>query len=194
MKVLRRVGIPALLVFSVVFPLLFSDAVATTIAIFTLIIMVAATGWNLFSGYTRYLSLGHATFYGLGAYIFGGICQIGHIEGGILPLLLLPLVGLMTGLCALPLGWIALQTRRFIFMVITITIFALVSLLPSFFPQSSTLYMPIPPWSNDIFNIPFYYAALLLLFCVLLFACWIRSSNFGLCLFALVVVEDLALG
>lgn len=194
MKILRRVGIPALLVFSVVFPLVFSDAVATTIAIFTLIIMAAATGWNLFSGYTRYLSLGHATFYGLGAYIFGEVCQIGHIQGGVLPLLLLPIVGLMTGLCALPLGWIALRTRRFIFMVITLTIFALVSLLPSFFPQTSTLYMPLPPWSSDIFNIPFYYAALVLLFCALLVAWWIRSSKFGLCLLAIGDDEDRALG
>ncbi|MBV9258556.1 MAG: hypothetical protein JO215_11100, partial [Ktedonobacteraceae bacterium] len=124
MKILQTLGLFALLAFSFLFPLLFSDAVVTTIAIFTLILMAAATGWNLFSGYTRYLSLGHATFYGLGAYILAIMCQVWHVQGGFPPLLLLPLIGLMTGLCSLPLGWIALRTRRTTFMVITIAIFS----------------------------------------------------------------------
>jgi branched-chain amino acid transport system permease protein len=194
MKILQRVGFLTLLAFSIVFPLLFSDAVTTTVAIFTLIIMTAATGWNLFAGSTRYLSLGHAMFYGLGAYILAGICQIGHIEGGAWPLFLLPIVGLITGLCALPLGWIALQTKRFTFMVITIAIFSLVSLFPNFLPQASAMFLPIPPWSGDTFNIPFYYAALLLLFSSLLVAWAVRSSKFGLCLLAIGDDEDRALG
>ncbi len=194
MKILPKVGLLALLAFSVVFPLLFSDAVTITIAIFTLIIMAAAVGWNLFSGYTRYLSLGHATFYGIGAYILASICQIWHIEGGILPLLLLPVIGLITGLCSLPLGWIALQTRRFTFMVITIALFSLASLLPTFIPQFNNIYLPIPPWASDLFNIPFYYTALLLLLCAFIVSWWVRSSKFGLCLLAIGDDEDRAQG
>jgi branched-chain amino acid transport system permease protein len=198
MKKIRVAVFFAVLAFSIVFPLLFPDPVITTIAIFTLIIMVAATGWNLFSGYTRYLSLGHATFYGFGAYILAIVCQIWNIQGGIIPLLLLPIIGLATGLCSLPLGWIALRTRRSTFMVITIAIFALASLLPDLLniivPQFSNMYLPNPPWSQSIFNIPFYYTALLLLFGALAIAWWMRSSKFGLCLLAIGDDEDRALG
>ncbi|MBV9258199.1 MAG: branched-chain amino acid ABC transporter permease [Ktedonobacteraceae bacterium] len=198
MKILQILGLFALLAFSFLFPLLFSDAVVTTVAIFTLILMAAATGWNLFSGYTRYLSLGHATFYGLGAYILAVVCQVGHVQGGFPPLLLLPLIGLMTGLCSLPLGWIALRTRRTTFMVITIAIFSLVSLLPNLLSgitsQFNNIYLPDPPWNNDIFNIPFYYTALILLFCALAVSWWIRLSKFGLCLLAIGDDEDRAQG
>jgi branched-chain amino acid transport system permease protein len=198
MKKIRVAGFFILLAFSIVFPLLFSNPVVTTIAIFTLIIMAASTGWNLFSGYTRYLSLGHATFYGMGAYIMAGICQIWHVPGGAIPLFLLPVVGLVTGVFSLPLGWIALQTRRSTFMVITIAIFALASVLPSLlgtlFSQFSNIYLPIPLWDQSIFNLPFYYAALLLLFCALAVSWWMRSSKFGLTLLAIGDDEDRALG
>jgi ABC-type branched-subunit amino acid transport system permease subunit len=194
MKILRTTGLLALLAFLLVFPLLFSDAVVMTITIFTFILMTAATGWNLFSGYTRYLSLGHATFYGLGAYILAGVCQIWHVEGGFAPLLLLPLIGLITALCSLPLGWVALQTRRSTFMVITIALFSLVSLLPTFLPQATTIYLPVPPWMGVFFNIPFYYTALLLLLGALAASWWIRSSKFGLCLLAIGNDEDRAQG
>jgi ABC-type branched-subunit amino acid transport system permease subunit len=198
MKKLRVAVFFAVLAFSIVFPLLFPDPVITTIAIFTLIIMVAATGWNLFSGYTRYLSLGHATFYGFGAYILAIVCQVWNIQGGVIPLLLLPVIGLATGLCSLPLGWVALKTRRATFMVITIAIFALASLLPNLLnainSQFSNIYLPNPPWSQSIFNIPFYYTALLLLFGALAIAWWMRSSKFGLCLLAIGDDEDRALG
>jgi branched-chain amino acid transport system permease protein len=198
MKILRVVGLLALFAFSLLFPLLFSDTVVTTSAIFTLILMAAATGWNLFSGYTRYLSLGHATFYGLGAYILAVVCQVWHVQGGFLPLLLLPLIGLVAGLCSIPLGWIALQTRRTTFMVITIAIFSLMSLFPNLLSgiisQFATIYLPNPPWDADIFNLPFYYTALLLLLCALAVSWWVRASKFGLCLLAIGDDEDRAQG
>lgn len=198
MKKLRVAGFFIVLAFSIVFPLLFSDPVITTVAIFTLIIMAAATGWNLFSGYTRYLSLGHATFYGLGAYVLAIICQKWNVQGGFIPLLLLPLIGLITGVCAIPLGLIALQTRHYTFMVITIAIFSLISLFPSLLtgiiPQLKTVYFPQPPWDISVFNLPFYYTALLLLFCALLVSWAIRSSKFGLSLLAIGDDEDRALG
>ena len=197
-KKIRVAGFFVVLAFSIVFPLLFSDPVITTVAIFTLIIMAAATGWNIFSGYTRYLSLGHATFYGFGAYILAIMCQSWNVQGGIVPLLLLPLIGLITGVCALPLGWIALQTRHYTFMVITIAIFSLISLFPSLLtgiiPQLKTVYFPLPTWDISVFNLPFYYTALLLLFCALLVSWRIRSSKFGLCLLAIGDDEDRALG
>ena len=197
-KKIQMLGLCALLAFLVVFPLVFSDPVITTIAIFTLIMMAAATGWNLFSGYTRYLSLGHATFYGFGAYILAAACQIWHLPGGLPPLFVLPLIGLVTGLFSLPLGWIALQTRHYTFIVITIAIFSLMSLLPNLLsgilPQINQIFLPLPPWDATIFNVPFYYTALLLSLCALAVSWAIRSSKFGLCLLAISDDEDRAWG
>ena len=39
-----------------------------SIAVFTLIFMVAASAWNIFCGYSGYIALGHAVFFGIGAY------------------------------------------------------------------------------------------------------------------------------
>jgi branched-chain amino acid transport system permease protein len=127
MNKIRTLGVLVCLVFALVFPVLFSNPAVTTIAVFTLIFALAATGWNIFSGYTLYISLGHAAFYGLGAYILMVICQVWNVPGGFPPLFLLPVVGLMTGICAFPLGWVALKTNHYTFIAITIAIFTIVA-------------------------------------------------------------------
>ena len=154
----------ACLTLLLVFPLLFPNPAVTSVAVLALIAAGAATAWNIFSGYTGYISLGYATFYGLGAYALAIICAIWPVPGGFVPFLLLPVVGGITGLCAVPLGWIALKTKRLTFMVITIAIYAVTSQLPNLLTGLSThmdqLSLPIPQWSWDTFNLPFYYVAL----------------------------------
>lgn len=192
--------LPALasLVLFVAFPLLFSNPAVTTIAVFALIFAGAAMGWNIFCGYTGYISLGHAAFYGIGAYILALMCQIWNIPGGVIPFLLLPIVGLLTGVCSLLLGWIALKTRRFAFLVITIAIFSLAAQLPNFLtgfiPGISLLTLPIPSWSANTYDFPFYYIALLLLFLATSVSWWIRHSRYGLNLLAIRDDEDRAEG
>jgi branched-chain amino acid transport system permease protein len=198
MKNVRTLGILAPLVFALVFPLLFSNPAVTTIAVFTLIFAGAVVGWNVFSGYTGYISLGHATFYGLGAYILTIICQVWNIPGGFFPFFLLPVVGLVTGLCSLPLGWIALKTRRHVFMVLSIAIFALSAqspnLLSGLITGMSEQSLPIPTWSWDTYNLPFYYTALVILLLALGVSWCIRYSKYGLSLLAIRDDEDRAQG
>jgi len=67
----RAPALAALLVVAVVFPLVDTSAVDTTFAINTLIYVAAVTGWSMFSGNTGYVSLGHAVFFGTGAYAVG---------------------------------------------------------------------------------------------------------------------------
>jgi branched-chain amino acid transport system permease protein len=50
------------------FPLVFSTPAVTSIAFFSVIFMASATAWNGFSGYSGYISIGHAVFFGSGAY------------------------------------------------------------------------------------------------------------------------------
>src|SRR6266487_5438035 len=167
MKKIRTLGLLALLALLLAFPQLFPDPAVTTIAIFTLLYAGAATAWNLFSGYTGYVSLGSAVFYGVGGYALALLCKGWNIQGGYLPFLLLPLVGLIASVFAIPLGWLALRSSRYVFVVITIAMFYIFQLLaynlPGITNGSAGLFLPIPPWDVAFFNLPFYYVALAIL-------------------------------
>src|SRR5262249_50736699 len=89
MKRFRMFGVLALLVLVIVFPVLIPDAGFESIAIYTLLYAAAVTGWNLFSGYSGYISLGYSSFTGIGAYTLALICTHWQIPGGYIPFLLL---------------------------------------------------------------------------------------------------------
>ncbi len=199
MRILKIVGPLLLLAFTLVFPLLFPNPVVTTIAVFTLIFAAATTGWNILSGYSGYIALGHAAYFGLGAYALALLCQDWQIPGGYLPFLLVPVAGLLAALCAIPLGWIALRVRRHTFVVVTIAMFFIIQLLSynlvGLTKGSTGLSLPIPiAWSGDFFNTPFYYVALLLLLLAIFISWWVRHSKYGLGLLAIRDDEDRALG
>ena len=199
MRIFKTVGLLLLLVIAIAFPLVFSNPAVTTIAIFTLIFAAATTGWNIFSGYTGYVSLGHAAYFGLGGYAMAIMCQDWKVPGGYLPFLLVPLAGLVAAIFAIPLGWIALRVRRHTFVVITIAIFFILQLfsynLRSITNGSTGLGLPIPlDWSGDFFNFPFYYVALVVLIGAVAIAWWVRNSKYGLGLLAVRDDEDRALG
>lgn len=199
MKIIKITGLIALLAVFIAFPLVFSDPAVTTIAVFTVLIAVATTGWNIFSGYTGYIALGHAAYFGLGAYAMALMAQDWKIPAGYAPFFLLPLAGLVAAIFAVPFGWIALRTRRHTFVVITIAIFFIMQLmaynLRGITNGSAGLTLPIPfDWSADFFNLPFYYVALALLLLALGVSWWVRNSKYGLGLLAIRDDEDRALG
>jgi branched-chain amino acid transport system permease protein len=199
MRTVKIGSLLVLLAFALAFPVLFSNPAITSIAVFTLLFAGAATGWNIFSGYTGYFSFGHAVYYGIGAYTLALACQRWHLAGGYLPFLLFPLSGLFAGLFAIPLGWIALRTRKFVFVVVTIGIFYIMQLLAynlsSLTEGSAGIALPFPSsWGADFFNIPFYYVGLLLLLLALAVSWRIRHSKYGLGLLAIRDDEDRAQG
>jgi branched-chain amino acid transport system permease protein len=199
MNFLKISGLLLLLAALIAFPQVFSSPAITTVAFFTIIYAAAATGWNIFSGYTGYIALGHAAYFGVGSYAMALLCKAWAIPGGYLPFLLLPLTGLIAAAFSMPLGWIALRTRKHAFIVITIAIFFIMQLLAfnlrSITKGSSGLSLPIPTdWSGNFFNMPFYYVALALLLIALAVSWWIRNSKYGLGLLAIRDDEDRALG
>ncbi|MFL5665396.1 MAG: branched-chain amino acid ABC transporter permease, partial [Ktedonobacteraceae bacterium] len=199
MRIFKIVGLLVLLAFAIVFPLLISNPAVTTIAIFTLIFVAAVTGWNIFSGYTGYISLGHAAYFGIGAYALAIMCQDWNVPGGYMPFLLVPVAGLVAALFALPLGWIALRVRRHTFVVITIAMFFILQLLAfnlhDLTNGSTGLSLPIPSdWSGDFFNTPFYYVSLAVALFAIAISWWVRNSKYGLGLLAIRDDEDRALG
>ncbi len=200
MKSAGVIGIVLLLIAACAFPLALPNPAVTTVAVFTLLFAAAATSWNIFSGYTGYIALGHAVYFGLGSYAIALMCQDWKIPGGYLPFLLIPLAGVVAALFAVPFGWIALRTRRHAFIVITIATFFIMQLmaynLRSITQGSAGISLPLPPptWTGDAFNLPFYYGSLVILLLALATSWWVRNSKYGLGLLAIRDDEDRALG
>ena len=113
----------------VAFPLVFSNPTTTSIAFFALVFMVSASAWNAFSGLSGYIALGHAVFFGCGAYALAIGAEKLHLAGGWTVFALVPLAGAVAGAIAIPFGLIALRSRRHTFVVITIAIFFIFQLL-----------------------------------------------------------------
>jgi branched-chain amino acid transport system permease protein len=179
------------------FPLAITDPTTTAIAFFALVFMVAASSWNMFSGYTGYLALGHAVFFGSGGYALALLCEHLNVGGGWPSFALLPPCGIVAALIAVPVGLVALRTRRHTFVVVTIAIFFIFQLVAynvGFTGGTSGVFLPAPPFSGANFNVPFYYVALVILIVTVAVSWLVRRSRLGLQLLAIRDDEDRALG
>ncbi len=189
-------GVAALLAIAIAFPWVFTNPTTTSIGVFTLIYMAAATAWNSFAGYSGYIPLGHAVFFGSGAYTLVIAAQDLHIRGGYTVFALVPLAGAVAVAVAVPFGLVALRTRRHTFVVITIAIFFIFQLMAfnlGITQGSSGIPAPTPTWPAATFNDRFYYVALAILVVAAAFSWGIRRSRFGLQLLAIRDDEDRAL-
>ncbi len=185
-----------LLTAAVIFPQVITNEVATQIGVDTMLFVAAAIAWNLFSGFTGYISLGHAVFFGTGAYTVAIAAQDWHVTGD-MEFALLPLAGLTAGLVAVPFGLIALRVRRHTFVVVTIAVFFIFQLMAfdfGFTGGSVGLSAPFLTWAPQTFNNPFYYVALGLAAGTGVLAWLIHGSRFGLQLRAIRDDEDRARG
>jgi branched-chain amino acid transport system permease protein len=195
-RVIMGLLVLALVALLIALPIAIGDASFTSIGVYILLFTGAAVAWNMFSGFTGYISLGQATYYGVGAYALALICRTYNVPGGVGPFLLLPFCGIIAALFAIPLGWIALRTKRYAFVVITIAIFFIMQLLafnlPSVTGGSRGVLMPTPDWGPDIFDLPFYYVALVIFLLASLVSWRVRRSKFGLDLLAIRDDEDRA--
>jgi branched-chain amino acid transport system permease protein len=195
-RVVRLSLLLAVLVVAVIFPLVFTNGLVTEIAVYTLIYVGAAAAWNIFSGYTGYISLGHAVFFGAGAYTAGVAAQDWNVGGDAI-FALLPLAGLVAAIIAVPFGLVALRVKRHTFVVITIAVFFIFQLMASNLSVTGgTIGIPAPflSWAVETYNNPFYYMGLILAVGTTLLSWLIYGSRFGLQLRAIRDDEDRARG
>jgi branched-chain amino acid transport system permease protein len=196
-RILKGAGTLVLLALALALPAIAPDSATTSMAVFTLMYVGLATAWNIMGGYTGYISLGHAGFFGFGAYAIGLILARLGIEGGYTPFLFVPVAGALTAVLALGVGWFALRTRAATFVIVTIAFMFMLQLLAEnligLTGGGAGLAFPVPPWRGDFYNIPFYYAMLVLALFALAISWWIRRSKFGLGLLAIRDDEDKAL-
>ena len=92
------------------------DVYALTLFGRILVFVLAATGLNLALGYGGMVSFGHAMYIGLGAYSVAILTLMG-LHSGWLHLFTAVAV---SGLVAIPVGWVALRTQGIAFIMITL--------------------------------------------------------------------------
>jgi branched-chain amino acid transport system permease protein len=195
---LKAFGLLVLATFALLLPVIAPDPGTTNIAVFTMMYVGLATAWNIMGGYTGYISLGHAAFFGFGAYSLGLLLNHLNIAPGYGPFFLVPVTGLLTALLAVGIGWIALRTRAATFVIVTIAFMFILQLLAenlvTLTGGGAGLSLPYDhDWGGDFFSIPYYYAMLALAALALVVSWWIRRSKFGLGLLAIRDDEDKAL-
>lgn len=144
-----------------------------------------ATSWNIMGGYTGYKSLGHAAFYGLGAYFVA----IAANQLGWSPLISAPVLALAVALVAMLVGWIILRASGSAFVIATIAMLLIVRLLALNLKDITNgapgMSQPLPPWPPDLSRMPFYYYMLVCLIVAIAASAFIRRSRFGLGLLAI---------
>ena len=191
----RAAGLAVLLAVAAIIPL-DGNVELTQVGVLVLLYVGAAVAWNIFSGFTGYISLGAAVFFGVGVYTVALITKHLNLVGGVV-FALYPLGGLAAAVVAVPFGLIALRVRRHTFVVVTIAVFFIFQLMASNFSWTGGAIELIPPFLNwdatTVWN-PFYYTALLIAIVAIVLAWAIWGSRFGLQLRAIRDDEDRARG
>src|SRR5581483_8644152 len=96
-------------------PLVVTSNFAYDILIRILLFAFIGTSWNLLGGYAKQFSLGHAAFFGLGAYT-SSLLQINY---GVSPWLGMLAGGVVAMLASLPIGWLCFRLRGPYFTIAT---------------------------------------------------------------------------
>lgn len=179
-------------------PFVFTAPWVQDLFFFTLMYAALASAWNIVGGYSGYISLGQAAFFGIGAYAIGIIFTHISIGDGYRPFYVLPLVGIGVAIVSVPMGWIAYRTRAATFAIVTITLLFLGQQLAfnlrSLTGGSQGIAIPTPNFPVASYNIPFYLAMLAVLALSMLVSWFVRGSKLGLALFAIRDDEDRARG
>ena len=179
----------ALILYPVVLPFAIYEQ---GVLLMAFLMALMAVSWNIISGFAGYVSLGHSVFLGLGAYTGGLLAEKFQVN----PLWFLPVGGLVAFVAAVLVGSVVLRARGHAFVIITIALLlamgVLVTNTPSITHGSDGVNLPLPFWSSDYQNMPFYFMFLVLLLATIGFAAWVRRTKFGTGLLAIREDEDKA--
>lgn len=150
-----------------------------------------AVAWNVLGGFAGYLSFGHVTFFGVGAYAAGLLLV--HLDWS--PLYSAPLGGLIAVVVAVIVGYPTLRLRGPYFTLVTVVLVLaakIVVLNTSWTGAALGLWMPFPPWDPFTSRVIFYEVMLGLLTGTLFVVRWIQYGKFGMGLQILREDEDVA--
>ena len=168
------------------YPLVSDDTYYQNMIIISLVFAIGASGLNIITGFTGYVSLGQSAFIGLGGYTIGVLATKFDTVS---PWLWVPVAGLVAAGVAVGLGLVSLRSRGPAFVIITVAFLFLMQQVAVNWEDvtggTAGLLLPLPTWGIDVINWPFYYALVAILAVQLLMTWWIRRSKFGMGLIAI---------
>ncbi|WP_407181003.1 branched-chain amino acid ABC transporter permease [Bradyrhizobium sp. STM 3562] len=180
---MRRFLWPALLLALIVaYPLVFSTPFLQRLGALVLLYAIAASSWNVIGGYAGQVSVGHAVFFGCGAYAAMGA----YSHFGLSPLVGIPAgIALAAGIAAI-VGVPTLRLSGHYFSMATIAVAELVRLVVTntdYLGAAVGLSGPTVPRSvfdlSFISALPYYYLFLVVLAVTLLITWWMANSRMG---------------
>jgi branched-chain amino acid transport system permease protein len=191
-QILLAIGLAAL----IAAPLVVTSSFALDILIRILLFAFIGTAWNLLGGYAKQFSLGHAAFFGLGAYT----SSLLQIKLGVSPWLGMLAGGGVAALASLPIGWLCFRLRGPYFTIATIATAQVLMLVflkfRDFAWGAEGTTMPnlgdAPLMMQFDGKAPYYYVALGLLLVSLITTALISRSRTGYYLLALGEDQDAA--
>ncbi len=174
------------------YPFVFTSTHAHHLMILILLYALMAQSWNVMAGLSGQISLGHAMFFGIGAYS----STVLFVKFGISPWIGLLVGASLSAMAAVAIGVPTLRLRGHYFAIATLLIATSVQIVFQrweWVGAASGLYIPIDrssPWLSLQFHrskIPYYYLALGAATLAFLVVWKIRRSRFG---FRLQAVRD----
>ena len=177
LKTLAGLGVAAALL-----PLAVHSPAHLNLAILVLMGAQLGVAWNILGGYAGQVSLGHAAFYGLGAYT----STVLLLNFGINPWLGMLLGGVTAALLSLAFGWSCFRLKGHYFAMATIAVAELVQItFTNWDYAGSAVGLTIPMaqrgWAAMVFadKAPYYWLALGLLLLTLLANWAVERSHIG---------------
>lgn len=183
-----------LLVVALNAPSMMPNAYVLSVAIVILNYAALATSWNFMGGFTGYISLGHAAYFGLGAY--GTALLV--TDAGVPSFVAILLAAVLTAVLAVPIGIAALRVRGASFVIVSIALVLILLLVfqswASVTGGSNGLNVPrpFPDLLRSEHHLRFYWLYLVLLSVIVLSWWLIDRSRFGMGLKAVREDEDKA--
>jgi branched-chain amino acid transport system permease protein len=172
----------ALLIFPLAVSVSDSAAFLQDVGTTLILAAIGASAWNIVGGYAGQVSVGHAIFFGSGAYVTLLVYELWEAP----PLLGLPLAMIVAALFAVAIGLPSFRLTGHYFSMATIAVAELVRLVVSNWPllgEAIGIQGPATPrgWYDLIFrsSVPYYYIYLAVLAGVLALTYAMERSRFG---------------
>ncbi|MGY4361713.1 ABC-type branched-subunit amino acid transport system ATPase component/ABC-type branched-subunit amino acid transport system permease subunit [Bradyrhizobium sp. i1.7.7] len=164
-------------------PLLIKDVYVQNILILTLMYAALSQSWNILSGYCGQISLGHALYFGIGAYT----TELLFTKFGVLPWFGMLAGGVIAAIIAMGLGYPFFRLRGHYFVIATIVIAEIGLLLfQNWEWAGAAMGITVPvrgdSWLKFQFmrsKLPYFYFALVLCSLAWFVTWWLEDSKWG---------------
>lgn len=189
-----RIGLGVLFVVLLVLPFVTSSSAIVRLALLSFIWAGYATAWNLFSGYSGYISFGHAVFFGTGGFVstillveFGITPWIGMWAGAVVAVLAALVIGVVTFRAGLSGIYFALAVLAFPLIVAPVIVwYGYIEVSVPFTPDAQYVMMSFRGLTE------YYFIAMGMLLLTLGVTWWIQRNRLGYYLQAIKSSEEAA--